>query len=120
MLNGLLFFLPLYSYTAAGFTDPRHEGVRQFIPLFIVAAVATLLPLVAIFFFLERKRQKAMVYVSMLASLSVVAVMMMRVSSLKHGEPPATEVVYALPGILTGVILALARALGEAAGELHR
>jgi drug/metabolite transporter (DMT)-like permease len=103
MLNGLLFILPLYSYTAAGFTDPRYEGVRQYIPLFIVAAIATLLPLLAIFFFMERKRQRGLVWLSMLASAGVFLLMLLRISSLKSAEPPASEFSYALPGILVTI-----------------
>lgn len=100
MLNGLLFLLPLFSYTAPGFTDTRFEGVRQFIPLFIVAAVATLLPLVAIFFFMDRKRQRSLVWVSIIAAVSVTLLMMMRISSLKSETPPVTAVSYAIPGII--------------------
>lgn len=103
MLNGLLFIYPLYSYTIAGFTDPRFEGVRQSIPLFVVAAIATLLPLVTIFFFMDRKRQKRLVWISVLASLAVIALTMLRISSMKNEQPPATGISYTLPGILVTV-----------------
>ncbi len=106
MLNGLLFLFPLYSYKTAGISDPRFEGVRQHIPLFIVAAVATLLPMITIFFFMARKKQMRLVVISILASVLIIGLMMMNVSSLKTGTPPATEVDYAIPGFL-GTVLAI-------------
>jgi hypothetical protein len=101
MLNGLLFLFPLYRYSMPGFTDPHYEGVRNYIPLFIVAAVATLLPLVTIFFYRDRKRQKGMVWLGVIASLAVFLLMLMRVANLKNTATGAvSNFEYVLPGIL--------------------
>ncbi|MBS1616703.1 MAG: DUF4293 domain-containing protein [Bacteroidetes bacterium] len=104
MLNGLLFIYPLYSFKAVVSSDPQIGGVRQHILLFVVAAVATLLPLISIFFFMARKRQKLLVWVSMFVSCLIVALMMLYVSNLKAQNPPATEISYSFPGILVTLL----------------
>ncbi len=100
MLNGLLFICPLYRYTPAGATAALTEGVRNYMPLFIAAAVATLLPLVTIFFYGDRKRQKGMIWISLISCLSLFGLMLSHLSNLKNATPPVTNVEYVLPGIL--------------------
>lgn len=73
-------------------------------PLFIVAAIITLLPLVTIFFYQDRKRQKGMVWLSMIGIVAFIALALMRIANLKNGSPPVANFEYVLPGML--VVLA--------------
>jgi hypothetical protein len=105
MLNGLLFLFPLYRYNYPNmlYSPWQYESVRNYIPLFIMAAVATVLPLVTIFFFGDRKRQKGMVWLSLLSIFAFIAVMLMRVSNLKNGKATITNFEYVLPGVLVTI-----------------
>jgi FtsH-binding integral membrane protein len=66
--------------------------------LLILAATMTLLPLIAIFMFKNRQQQKAMAWISILASTGFIAVMLMNIQKLKNAVPPATNDNFALPG----------------------
>ncbi len=105
MLNGLLFIFPLYRYNQSGllYSPWQYEGVRNFIPLFLIAAVITLMPLVAIFFFKDRKRQRGFVWLDIIGILAFLSVMLMRVSNLKNGSVPVANFEYVLPGVLVVV-----------------
>jgi hypothetical protein len=104
MLNGLLFICPLYKYNRPqGGMLPsfwQMESVRTYIPLFIIAAVITVLPLVTIFLFGDRKRQRGMVWLSIISVFAFIAVMEMRISNLKNGTPPIANFNYGIPGVL--------------------
>ncbi len=102
MLNGLLFILPLYRYNYPNmlYSPWQYESVRNYIPLFILAAVVTIMPLVTIFFFKDRKRQRGMVWLSIISIFAFIAVMMMRVSNLKNGSLSIAHFEYVLPGVL--------------------
>jgi hypothetical protein len=104
MFNGLLFLFPLYRYNfRLPYSPWQNETVRNYMPLFIVAAVVTLLPLIAIFFFSDRKRQKGMVWMSIISIFAFISLMLMRISNLKNGTPPVQNFEYMLPGVLVTV-----------------
>ena len=107
-MNGLLFICPLYKYNRPlGGMMPSFwqvERVQTYMPLFILAAVITLLPLVAIFFFKNRKRQRGMVWMSIISIFSFVAVMLMRKSNLENGTPPVANFQYLIPGVLVTLV----------------
>src|SRR6478609_529306 len=86
MMNGLLFIMPLYRYNFANlvYAPWQYESVRNYMPLFIMAAVATVLPLVSIFFFKDRPRQRGMVWLSIISIFTFIALMLMRVSNLRN------------------------------------
>jgi len=102
MLNGLLFIFPLYRYNYPNmlYSPWQNESVRNYIPLFILAALVTILPLVTIFFFKDRKRQRGMVWLSIIGIFTFVVVMLMRVSNLRNGSPTISHFEYMLPGVL--------------------
>src|SRR4051812_5020650 len=106
MMNGLLFLFPLYRYNTPGllYSPWQYEGVRNYMPLFIVAALITLLPLVTIFLYRDRKRQKGMVWLSMIGVAAFIALALMHVANLKNGSPPVGNFEYVLPGILVTVV----------------
>lgn len=107
-LNGLLFISPLYKYNYGtmrlAYSPYQHESVNNYPLLLIVAVEMTLLPLVAIFFYKNRKRQKGAVWLSMISILGFLAILFMRVANLKNASPPATNMTYVLPGFIPCVI----------------
>ena len=102
MANGLLFISPLYRFNYAGlaYSPWQYESVKNYLPLMILAALITVLPLVAIFFFSDRKRQKGMVWLSVISISGFFSLMLMRVANLKSGTPPVANLEYVLPGAL--------------------
>ena len=106
MMNGLLFIMPLYRYNFANlaYAPWQYESVRNYIPLFITAAVTTVLPLVAIFFFKDRPRQRGMVWLSIISIITFIALMLMRVSNLRNGSPAIAHFEYVLPGVLVVLV----------------
>lgn len=88
MLNGLLFISKLYHYNKGA--EVVHEGVRNSgnIFLFILAAFITVLPLIAIFFFGDRKRQKGITWLSVIFSISFIAVAVTTTTNLSNQVPP--------------------------------
>jgi hypothetical protein len=52
---------------------PGHLGVTGNYPLLLIAVVITILPLITIFMFKERKRQMAMTLVSLISTLTFIA-----------------------------------------------
>ena len=72
------------------------------IALFIVAALITLLPLVTIFFFTNRKRQKGFVWLSVLGCFGFLALAVMKIQN-KAAEFINSEVTYDF-GLLLPVV----------------
>lgn len=91
MANGLLFISKLYHFqpvVAGG--NIIHEGVRDQgnIALFIIAALITVLPLVTVFFFGDRKKQKGLVWLSILGCVGFIGLAVLRVTDLSNQVPP--------------------------------
>ena len=106
LLNGALFISPLYKYQSAEASD-NLLSANNFYPLMIIAAVITFMPLMTIFLFKNRKKQIRMIVVSILATISFIAVMMMRISSIKKGLPEPINDQYLIPGSLLPVVAIL-------------
>ena len=109
LFNALLFFIPLYKFNFPNqvYSPWMVERVSSFIPLFIIAAVIVVLPLISIFFFKNRKRQTSMVWISLVSILTFFSIVLMRVSNLKNGTPQPGNFQYSFPGILVVVIAAI-------------
>lgn len=109
IFNALLFFIPLYkfNYPNQVYSPWMVERVTSFVPLFIVAAVITILPVISIFFFKNRKRQTSMVWISFISILSFLSIVLMRVSNLKNATPQPGNFQYSIPGILVTVVAAV-------------
>lgn len=109
MINGMLFLpsMSLYRYVVpTGITGGQVKflSTTNYFPLLIVAAVITLLPLVAIFMFKDRKRQKGMVLLSIIAGVGFIALMIMKIGNLRNGTPPVADDSYSIPGALLPVL----------------
>jgi len=76
-------------------------------PSLLVALVMSLLPLISIFMFKDRKRQKVMTFVSMLATLSFISLILMRVSGLSKMTPPPAPGSYWIGAVLPAISLVL-------------
>jgi hypothetical protein len=101
MCNGLLFIFPLYKFSQL--TNPnawQFEGVRNHLPLLVCACVVTLLPLVSVFFFRDRKKQKSMVGVSIFSIFAFLGLVFMRTGNIKNATPPPANFEWVIPGVL--------------------
>lgn len=115
MMNGLLFIMKLYhaeAPTVMGTSSMEHFGVRDSgnLPLFIAAAAITILPLVAIFFFGDRKRQKGLVIGCIIANIGFFILAYMKIGqykSLHEGAKVSFDFGLLLP-IVAIVLLILA------------
>lgn len=112
-ISAALFIFPLYHYTPAGAATPSLMGARNEYMLLILASLMTLMPMVTIFLFKNRKQQKGLVWISILAAAGFIAVMLMKIQGYKNAVPPATNDNFALPGpiIPVAVIVFLLLAL---------
>jgi O-antigen ligase len=99
MLNGLLFILPIYVW------GNPHVAVKssEYIQLVLMAALATILPLMSIFFFSNRGRQKGLVWLSIVASLGYFGLAVLQKQDLET-KNPLIAYQYAIPGILVTII----------------
>jgi hypothetical protein len=100
MMNGLLFILPLYIYGDPAVVVKTAEHVH----LLLVAAISTILPLFAIFFFGNRSRQKGLTWMGIFSSLVFFGLTVLEVENQKKKLPPGTNMQYAIPGILVTVV----------------
>lgn len=106
MLCGLLFITKLYHVQMPSLTGVREQayGVRDagHIALFIMAALVTVLPLVAIFFFGDRTRQKGMVWISILAVAGFIGLALMKIAN-EEAKVPGPQLTYDF-GLLLPVV----------------
>lgn len=106
-ISAALFIFPLYQYTLAGSVTPSVLSARSgnaFV-LLLLAADMTLVPLVTIFFFKNRKRQKTLIWLAILSSFAFIGVMIMYIQDLKNAVPPATNDNFTLPGPIIPVVV---------------
>jgi hypothetical protein len=107
-VSGLLFIMPVYKYEIPALPGVGNSAqllqASQFYPLLIIAAVMTLIPLIAIFMYLNRKRQRRMAIISILACISFIGVMMMKINNIKQGTPAPVNEQYVIPGSLLPVL----------------
>lgn len=104
-VSAALFIFPLYHYTPASSATPLLMGAKNEYMLLLLAALMTLLPMIAIFMFKNRKRQKGLIWLSILASAGFIAAMLMKIQTLKNAVPPATNDNFALPGPIIPVVV---------------
>lgn len=104
MIAGLLFLFPLFHYRAVAYPSmlPQEhwESVKNYLPLLIMAAALVLLPLVAIFFFGNRPRQRGIVWLSILFCIGFIALEAMRFANLGN----MAGLSWAIPGPVLPVV----------------
>lgn len=100
MCNGLLFIFPLYRFMPSDNAPWQLENIRSHLPMLITSCVITVLPLVSIFFFGDRKKQRSMVWVSIISIFAFLGILFMRTNNLNNMTPPPVSFEYMIPGVL--------------------
>lgn len=84
----------------------EHLRVGSHFPSLLVAVLMTLLPLVAIFLFRNRKKQRNMVWIGVLATIGFIAVNLMRISSFNNDTSVRiTDKTYYIGSVLPVIVL---------------
>ena len=102
LLGAGVFFFDLYraEVKIGEITDYKLLRVADHYPSLLIALVMIALPLISIFMFGNRKRQLRMSYVSILAAISFLSMMLFRVSALAKETPPVTGGNYWIGAVL--------------------
>lgn len=61
--------------------------ITDHFPSLLIAVIMVALPLVTIFFFKNRKRQRSLSWISLLASIAFIVVSLMRIENFKNTSP---------------------------------
>ena len=107
LLNAGVFYFGLYSYHVMenGVDMAKMMRVNDHFPLLLIALVMTLLPLITLFMYNNRKRQMRMSFVSILAIISFVSLTLSRVTNLSKLVPPPTNESYWIGAVLPVIAL---------------
>ena len=82
--------------------------VTEHFPSLIIAVVMLLVPFIAIFMFKDRKRQRMMTIVSILACISFISVNLMRIENFKNETAPTpTNGSYDVGSVIPAVVIVL-------------
>lgn len=103
LISGLLFIFPLYQYSNAAETN-RIIGAKNEYALLLIAGIMTLLSMFAIFMYSNRKLQKRLIWVGILASVSFVVMMLMKVDTIRKVSMGNIREEYLLPGPLLPIL----------------
>ncbi len=107
MVSGLL-FLPstvLYQWGMPGLPiQVQTLSTVKYYPMLLVAAVMVLLPLIAVFFFRDRPRQRGLAVLSLLSCLAFLVVLFMKISNINNGTAGIMGQHYGILGALAPVI----------------
>ncbi len=113
LLNAGVLLFDQYRYTTQSLVNgvtvstPMHVRVSDHYPSLLITLVMTLLPLITIFMFSNRKRQIGMSAVSMIATLSFIAMSLTRITHLDKMTPPPTNGSYWIGSVLPAVSVIL-------------
>ncbi len=102
ILNALLFYFDLYRVDAVsnGVTVTDHLRINDHYPSLLVAIVITVVPIIAMFMYKARSKQKSLVLVSMVATIGFIALVLMRVSNYNNGTSAPVTGTYWIGSIL--------------------
>ena len=102
LLSACLFVTWLYKahQLTNGMDTEQLIRVNDHYPSLLLAVVMTLLPLVSIFMFKNRKRQRSLTVISILSVIGFLALTLMRVSDFNNNNPDAGSGTYGLGAIL--------------------
>lgn len=78
----------------------KHLGAKNHFPSLLVAVICIAVPLIAIFMFKNRKKQKGMVALAMVLNIGFIAVMMMHITDFNNGTPIPSDTSYQLGAVL--------------------
>ena len=102
LLNAGVFYFAFYKmHTVVNGVDTLGQvDVNNHYPSLLNAVVITILPLITIFMFGNRKRQYAMTFVSFCGVVCFIAMMLARVNGLGKATPPPTSGSYWIGAVL--------------------
>ena len=102
LLNAGVFYFDLYkTHTIVNGADTVGQlRVADHFPSLLIALVITLLPLVAIFMFNNRKRQIGMSAVTIVSTLAFIGLLLWRVTDLAKLTPPPSNGTYWVGSVL--------------------
>ena len=93
-----LFAFDIYHYTINDIV--HHLNVMNNYPLLLLALILVALPLIAIFMFKNRKRQRGMAILSIVINAGFIALMLMQVASINNQTPAPTKGSYWIGAVL--------------------
>lgn len=104
LLNAGVFYFDLYkTHTIVNGTDTAGQlRVSDHFPTLLIALVITLLPLITIFMFNNRKRQVRMCFASILGIISFISLLLARVGRI---TPPPSNGSYWIGSVLPVIAL---------------
>jgi peptidoglycan/LPS O-acetylase OafA/YrhL len=107
LTNAGLFYFCLYSghVMENGADTVKYLRVSDHYPSLLIALVTVLLPLVTIFMFKNRKRQRSMIFVSILVCLSFISMTLIRVNKFTRQVPAPTDTTYRVAAILPALAI---------------
>ncbi len=109
LLNAGVFYFDLYrTHTIINGADTLGQlRVSDHYPSLLVALVITIVPLVTIFMYGNRKRQMAMSFATIIALLSFISLLLARVGNLGKTVPPPSSGSYWIGAVLPVISLVL-------------
>jgi peptidoglycan/LPS O-acetylase OafA/YrhL len=92
LCNAGLFYFDFYrsEILANGVTTVTHLRVNDHYPSLLIALVITVIPLVTIFMFKQRKRQRMMAVLSLVFTIGFISSVIMRVGNVTNDMAPGT------------------------------
>jgi hypothetical protein len=109
LLNAGVFYFNLYTFHTFA-TGADTIGVLRVVdhfPSLLMALVITLLPLVNIFLYVNRKRQIKISLVSILGVISFISLLLWRVNGVNTMVPPPTSGSYGVGAVLPVIAIVL-------------
>ncbi len=104
-LAGSLFIFPLYHYNIAASATPLLMGAKNEFVLLLLATLLSVVPLVALFMFKNRKLQKRLIVLTLLLAGAFIAMMLQIISSIKKEHPDLSNDNFALPGPIIPIVV---------------
>lgn len=107
LLNAGVFYFDLYrTHTLINGTDTLGQlRVSDHYPSLIIAVVITLLPLVTMFMYTNRKQQMRMIAYNLVAESAFITLLLTRVTQLEKLTPPPSTGTYWVGGVLPVVAI---------------
>lgn len=107
LANVVLFKIDFYTahLVQNGVDTLVQVNVTAHYPSLLLAVLITIAPLIAIFLFKNRKRQKALANFSIIATLGFITLIIMRVSNLNNMTPAPTNGHYSILSVLPVVAI---------------
>jgi len=105
LMNAGVFYFDLYQYHLLDTSTFTPLRVNDHFPSLLLALLITLIPLIIIFLFKNRKLQIRLSLISLIAIISFIAIMLWRVNGLSKMTPPPHDGSYWIGAVLPVISL---------------